>query len=165
MKRLIFLRHAKSSWDSDSVNDHSRPLNERGRSEAPLLGPRLTDRGCRPDLVLCSDAARARQTWELAASTMDPKPTTELDRRLYLAGPHQIREILAGRDDADVETLLLVGHNPGWEHCVAWFTGEEITLKTATAAVLKAKHDGPWSEQLARAESFTLEDVFRAVDS
>ena len=150
--------------EADAVNDHSRPLNERGRSEAPLLGARLTERGCRPDLVLCSDAVRARQTWELAESTMDPKPRLDLDRRLYLAGPHQIREILAERDD-DAETLLLVGHNPGWEHCVAWFTGHDTTIKTATAAVLTAKRDASWPELVASPQSFTLDDVFRAVGS
>jgi len=163
MKRLILLRHAKSSWESDAVNDHSRPLNDRGRSEAPLLGPRLTERGCQPDLVLCSDATRARETWELAQSTMDPKPPVELERRLYLAGPHQVREVLTERDDA-AETLLLVGHNPGWEHCVAWFAGAEVTIKTATVAVLRAKRDASWRDLVSEAGGFTLEDSFRAVD-
>lgn len=164
MKRLIFLRHAKSSWDSDAANDHARPLNERGRAEAPLLGPRLTERGCTPDLVVCSDAARARETWELAESTLDPPPRVEVDPRLYLAGPHQVREVVAERSE-DVETLLLVGHNPGWEHCVAWFTGEEIVLETAKVAVLTARREAEWSQLSRDPAQFELTDSFRAVES
>jgi len=163
MKRLIFLRHAKSSWDSEAVNDHSRPLNERGRSEAPLLGPRLGERGWSPDLVICSDATRARQTWELASSTLDPRPPVEHDRRLYLAGPHQIREVVAERAD-ETRTLLLVGHNPGWEDSVAWFTGQDTVLKTATAAVLTSRTEATWAELTAAPEGFELTDVFRAVE-
>lgn len=164
MKRLILLRHAKSSWDTDAANDHSRPLNERGRAEAPLLGPRLVERGWRPDRVLCSDAVRARETWELAESTLDPRPAVHLDRRLYLAGPHQIREVVQDQPE-DVGTLLLVGHNPGWEDCVAWFAGEDVVLKTATVAVLESKEDASWVDLMAKPQTFSLQDLFRAVES
>ncbi|NJK89227.1 MAG: hypothetical protein HC923_07355 [Myxococcales bacterium] len=86
MKRLVLLRHAKSSWESDATSDHERPLNERGRLEAPLIGARLVEKGVVPDLVLCSDAIRALDTWRLAETTLPRRPETRIVDTLYLAG-------------------------------------------------------------------------------
>ncbi len=162
MKRLILLRHAKSSWESDAVNDHSRPLNERGRTEAPLLGPRLNEAGWVPERVLCSDAMRARQTWELAQGALNPRPAYELEPRLYLAGPHQLRDVLSEVPD-EVATLLLVGHNPGWEEAIDWFSGRDTRLKTSTAALLAAKTESPWPALVEQRGSFRFVDLLRAV--
>ena len=114
MKRLTLLRHAKSSWDQAGLDDHDRPLAERGRRDAPRIGERLTRRGLRPDLVLSSTALRARETAELVSAALGggSRPKLALEPRIYLASPDELLAVLAGIDDA-VGELVLVGHNPG----------------------------------------------------
>ncbi|NIP89767.1 MAG: histidine phosphatase family protein, partial [Gammaproteobacteria bacterium] len=70
MKTLLLLRHAKSSWDDPSLEDFDRPLAPRGEKAAPVMAAYLASKGLRPDLVLCSPAARARQTWALVAQSL-----------------------------------------------------------------------------------------------
>lgn len=112
-RTLLVLRHAKSSWNDDSLDDHERPLAPRGRRAAPAMGRWLSEHAPRPDLVLCSDAVRAAQTWDLVASELPP-PTPEVThtRAVYLASPGRLLDMVAAVRD-DVGTLLLVGHNPG----------------------------------------------------
>ncbi len=113
MKRLVLLRHAKSSWSEDGLPDSERPLSGRGERDAPRMGARLRDRDIRPDLVLSSHALRARRTAALIARTLDyPEDGLRLDARLYLATPLEILAVVAEQADA-VDCLLVVGHNPG----------------------------------------------------
>jgi phosphohistidine phosphatase len=93
--------------------DISRPLAERGERDALRIGERLHEQRLRPTLILTSPAARALRTAQLVASAIDyPQGGIALDRGLYLAEPAVIVEIIAAQDTA-VETLLVVGHNPG----------------------------------------------------
>ena len=62
MKHLIILRHAKSNWSDLSLSDHDRPLNQRGKNSAPIMGQRLSKKSIQPQIVLCSTAARAQAT-------------------------------------------------------------------------------------------------------
>ncbi|MFH9728694.1 SixA phosphatase family protein [Streptomyces sp. NPDC017254] len=112
------MRHAKSAWP-EGVADHDRPLGPRGLRDAPAAGRFLAENGGPPDLVLCSPARRARQTWELAAAELvSPAPTpTVHDPRLYGADGADLLDVLHGVPD-EVTTLLLVGHNPGLEDLV-----------------------------------------------
>ena len=113
MKRLILLRHAKSSWSEEGLPDFERPLSHRGERDAPRMGARLRDRGIRPDLVLSSPAFRARRTATLVARELDYSDEgIRLDARLYLATPAEILAVVAEQADA-VDYLLVVGHNPG----------------------------------------------------
>ena len=64
MKQLILMRHAKSSWESSALIDHERPLNARGRHDAPVIGHYLWQKGVKPDLIISSDSLRTRQTVE-----------------------------------------------------------------------------------------------------
>jgi len=113
MKRLILLRHAKSSWDDDSLADHERPLSPRGRDDAPEMGRRLARLGVAPDLLLTSSARRARATAERIAAELPPdRRRIVLEPALYLASPGEMLAVIAGVDDACTE-LLLVAHNPG----------------------------------------------------
>lgn len=105
-RRLILIRHAKSSWDDPALSDHERPLNQRGRRAAPLIGAWLRENGYRPDEVLCSDAVRARET--LAALGLDA-PVTYLSR-LYHAEPETILAVLR---EAQGRVVAVIGHNPG----------------------------------------------------
>jgi phosphohistidine phosphatase len=113
VKRLILLRHAKSSWSEQGLPDFERPLSGRGERDAPRMGARLRERGIHPDLVLSSPALRARRTASLVARALDyADDAIELDATLYLAAPAEILAVVAKKPDA-VHCLLVVGHNPG----------------------------------------------------
>ena len=121
MKTLILMRHAKSAWDAGDLSDHDRPLSERGRAAAPIMGQWLKSNRMRPDLILCSTAKRATETLE-AVSEYLPK-TTETCRleTLYMALP---REILAAIAKVKADTLMLIGHNPGIGSLAHWLAGD-----------------------------------------
>ena len=112
MKTLYLLRHAKSSWADPSLADHDRPLNGRGRRAAKLMGAYLREGDHRPDLVLCSTAARTRETLADVMVELDVEPEIDWDGDLYLAAPHQMLDLLRAVPDT-VESVLMVGHNPG----------------------------------------------------
>ncbi|MEM1022678.1 MAG: histidine phosphatase family protein [Myxococcota bacterium] len=158
MRRLILLRHAKSVWDTPDA-DHGRTLSPRGERDAGRVADRLRNLGWVPDGVRSSDAARTRQTWEHMAGRFDAEPPVEFQAFLYLAGPHEVSKVLA-QTSAETETLMLIGHNPGWEDSVAYLSGEATTLKTCSAALLEAQRDS-WPE-LAEPSSWRLVDVVRA---
>ncbi|MBF9028832.1 histidine phosphatase family protein [Rhodobacterales bacterium HKCCE3408] len=108
--RLILIRHAKSDWGEAGLDDHDRPLNERGRRAAPKIGSWLAARGYLPDAALVSTALRTRQTWDLIAAELSDPPDPVFSRGLYLAEP---RALLAAIRGAQGTCLALVGHNPG----------------------------------------------------
>lgn len=107
-RRLILMRHAKSSWDDPAQPDHARPLNARGRRSAAALGTWLRGKGHLPDTVLCSDAARTRET--CARLGLGVRPVKYLPA-LYHASTGVILDQL--RQGGAGGTVLLVGHNPG----------------------------------------------------
>jgi phosphohistidine phosphatase len=94
MKRLILTRHAKSSWDDPLMNDHDRPLNERGKAAAADLGQWLASRGYVPSEVLCSDAVRTRATFSGLAPALPGAPVLDLKPALYPAGPDVMLAVL-----------------------------------------------------------------------
>ncbi|MDG4650228.1 histidine phosphatase family protein [Roseibacterium sp. SDUM158017] len=107
---LILIRHAKSDWDHPGLEDHDRPLNERGRASAPRIGAWLAARGFLPQAVLCSSARRTRETWEGIASRLPDPPEPVHTRGLYLASP---AAILNAMRDTEAASLAVIGHNPG----------------------------------------------------
>ncbi|MFZ5709021.1 MAG: SixA phosphatase family protein [Pseudomonadota bacterium] len=110
-RRLILVRHAKSDWDDPSLDDHDRPLNRRGRRSAAELGEWLHSRGYEPDQVLCSSAARTRETWaRVAATPLEVTPQVDYLTGLYHAGPDVMLRALR-RAAGDV--VMMIGHNPG----------------------------------------------------
>ncbi|MFI7412797.1 SixA phosphatase family protein [Streptomyces sp. NPDC049627] len=150
LRRLVVLRHAKSAWP-DGVADHERPLAPRGRRDAPVAGRMLADADCLPDLALCSTAARARETWELASAQWGTPPPVRHEPRLYAA---DVPDLLAVAHEVspEVGTLLLVGHNPGLEELVLELAGEglddtldEVRTKFPTSAIaVLAWHGTTW---------------------
>lgn len=110
MKRLILMRHAKSSWAVAGQPDHDRPLNPRGRRAAGLIGDWLRTRGYLPDLALVSDAARAQQSWTYLAEALGHPPMTPLPQ-LYHASPDAMLDLLRAADPA--QCVLMIGHQPG----------------------------------------------------
>jgi phosphohistidine phosphatase len=112
-KRLILLRHAKSSW-TEGVEDHERPLSDRGRRAAPVMGHYLQKAGLHPDLVLVSTARRAQETWSRTLRALKGPIEARNSREIYAASPDKLLDVIHGVDPS-VRTLMLVGHNPGLE--------------------------------------------------
>jgi phosphohistidine phosphatase len=112
-KRLFLLRHAKSSWDDSKVDDHSRPLNERGKRDAPRMGRQMRQRGCAPDRIASSSAVRAYATARAVARELRYRvgAIVKSDER-YLAEPATLLACVHATSDA-VGSLMLVAHNPG----------------------------------------------------
>ncbi len=108
-RKLVLLRHAKSAWPD--VPDHERPLARRGRRDAPAMGRWLRAAGYLPDLVLCSTARRARETWQLAQAELGATPPASFDGRVYEASATQLLDLIRRAPPA-ARTLLIVGHDP-----------------------------------------------------
>ena len=133
MKTLLVLRHAKSSWNDSARDDHERPLSKRGRRDGPRMGKLLREYGLIPDIVISSDAERARRTAEAVAEAARYAGEILLDQHLYMAGPADILSRLRTvRENA--ETVMIVGHNPGLEELLEQLTGTGQDLPTAALA-------------------------------
>ncbi|MGH3766239.1 MAG: SixA phosphatase family protein [Pseudonocardiaceae bacterium] len=150
-RRLILLRHAKSAWPPETP-DALRPLAERGLRDAPAIGRWLRTHIDRIDLVVCSPAVRAAQTWELAAAELAATPHVRHDERLYGASAAELLTV-AHQLPEQASTAALVGHNPGLEDLLALLTGVDELLKTSAIAVMTA----PVSWETAHPDSWTLE--------
>lgn len=137
---LTVLRHAKSAWP-EGVPDRERPLAERGRADAPAAGKWLREREPFFELVLCSPAIRARQTWELVAGELTEVPFVRYEERLYDATAGGLLAVTHDLSDA-ARSVLLIGHNPGLSDLVTGLTGTPHELKTASIAVLR--WSGEW---------------------
>jgi phosphohistidine phosphatase len=154
LRHLVVLRHAKSAWP-EGVPDHRRPLAPRGRRDAPAAGRALAEADVLPDLALCSTAVRARQTWDLASAQWSTPPPVHHDARLYGADASELLEVVH-EVPAEVETLVLIGHNPGLEELVLALAGdglddtlERVRVKFPTAAVAVLAWRGTGWEALA----------------
>ncbi len=115
MKRLILMRHAKSSWDTPGLDDHQRPLNGRGQQAATAIGAWLKTHNHIPDQILSSSSTRTRETCERLKLEAEK---TFVDR-LYHADPAEMQQVL---QSATGQTVLMLGHNPG----IAWFAHDLV---------------------------------------
>jgi len=140
MKTLFILRHAKSSWEDTDLSDFDRPLNERGRSAAPLVGGVMRTNQFQPDVILSSPAKRAKETAALVKETAEIAGEIRFDRRIYEASPAKLLEVVA-EQNGNIESILLVGHNPGLEGLVRFLTGESQPMPTAALAVIDLDTD------------------------
>ena len=112
MKQLLLCRHAKSSWKDGSLADIDRPLNKRGRKNAPEMGQRLYQRGVVPDLIVSSPARRARKTAEYLAKELGiAKKRIKIINAVYCAYPLKLLEVVNNLDNGSAR-VMLVGHNP-----------------------------------------------------
>ena len=134
MKRLGILRHAKSSWDDPRLDDFNRPLNERGRTAARLMGRELTRRDIRFDLVVASPAARVRETIDGIREHNDFAAPVRFEPRIYDAGEQTLLSLVQALP-ASVKAALLVGHNPGFQQIVDVLSREDATGFRARVAV------------------------------
>jgi phosphohistidine phosphatase len=140
-RTLILLRHAKSDWSGDEA-DIARPLARRGRRQAPDAGRWLAANIDSIDLAVVSPASRARSTWDLVSARLDVPPGTQVDDRAYAASDHELLAVVRELPD-DIETVVLVGHNPGIEDLASFLTGESAPMPTSALAVITVS--GSWS--------------------
>lgn len=133
MKDLLVLRHAKSSWKDSDLVDHDRPLNKRGKKDAPRIGKLLRKERLIPELILTSSARRARDTAEAAADASGYTPEIRHIPSFYQADLETFYDILSHLND-DIDRVMIVGHNPEMEELVDALTDESITLTTAAVA-------------------------------
>ena len=140
MKTLLLVRHAKSSWKDRSLTDHLRPLNKRGRRDAPVIGRRLAERGVEVELMISSSAARAMATAEAIAEEIE-YPWDEIveEDRLYEADTEQILSVLEEQDNW-IDSLMLVGHNPGLTALASYLSRSNIG-NVPTAGVVDLRYD------------------------
>jgi phosphohistidine phosphatase len=148
MKTLLILRHAKSSWKFPDLSDHDRPLNRRGKRDAPRMGKALKERELVPDLVISSTATRAKDTASAVAKHSGYKGKRIRFESLYAAEPGAYLAVLRELTD-NYQRVLIVGHNPGVEELIELLTGEIHIVPTCTLAQIEFDIE-KWSDMLRR---------------
>jgi len=144
-RRLILLRHAKSDWPD--VPDRDRPLAKRGRRDAPRIGRWLREHGDQPDVVVVSDAARTRQTWDLVAPELGGSPAVRFEPRAYAASALTLLYLVQELPDA-YRAAMLIGHNPAIAELATSLAeppdADAAPLRFPTAAVAVLEFSGDW---------------------
>jgi len=124
MLRLFLFRHAKSSWTDPGLDDHDRPLNPRGKRAALLIGRFMRTQKLMPDLVLCSPARRARDTWKLASAELGAAPRLVMEEALYDFGNGgRILDTVRAKAET-TKSVMVVGHNPSIERLARRLIGK-----------------------------------------
>jgi phosphohistidine phosphatase len=136
MKTLLLLRHAKSSWKNPQLEDHERPLNKRGKRDAPRMGQLLKRENLLPDLIVSSSAKRCRRTAELVATATGYRGETHITGKLYEASGARLLEAIS-EFPSDRSRILLIAHNPGLEELLEKLTGTHRLLPTGALAWLE----------------------------
>jgi phosphohistidine phosphatase len=136
MKTLLILRHAKSSWDFTELSDHDRPLNNRGKRDAPRIGRKLLKERLIPQLIISSSAIRAYSTAEKVAKACGYEREIVVDSSLYGSGYIAYLNVLRIQND-QLHIIMLVGHNPDSEQLLEILTGRMVTMPTCTVACVK----------------------------
>ncbi|MFL5259294.1 MAG: SixA phosphatase family protein [Hyphomicrobiales bacterium] len=123
MIRLLLLRHAKSSWSDPALEDRDRPLSERGLAAAPAMGAFMRKEKLIPDLVLCSPARRALDTWTLASNELGASPKVLVEDAVYDFGNgERVLDAVRGKGSG-ATAVLVVGHNPSLERLAPRLVG------------------------------------------
>lgn len=123
VRRIFFLRHAKSDWGDPGREDHDRDLSPRGRDAAQRVATYCRRAGIAPALILCSTATRARETLGLVLPGLTPPGRVEYENKLYLAEPERLLHRLQAVDD-DEASIMVVGHNPGFHALAVALVGD-----------------------------------------
>jgi len=131
----LILRHAKSSWEFEELSDHDRPLNNRGRRDAPLMGRKLLKEQLVPQIIISSSAVRAHSTAKKVAKACGYEDEILIDPALYGSGYSDYLNVLTNQED-EHDIIMLVGHNPISEQLVEVLTGEIVTMPTCAIACI-----------------------------
>jgi phosphohistidine phosphatase len=164
MRRLLLLRHAKSSWDQPDLADHDRPLSPRGRRAARALREQLRGLIEPPDVVVCSSAARTIETMQLIRPGLPSSTSVTVDETLYGAGVDELLDRVR-RLPSTAAGVLLIGHNPGIGDLAVMLAGQgdraaraSLAAKFPTAALAILTIDGEWTA--AAPGAATLEEYW-----
>ena len=136
MRTLYLLRHAKSSWKDDSLADFDRPLKGRGRDAAEQMGKRLASEKLNDAILVCSPAARTRETAEIVLKHSRLRMDQRFDERIYEASLRDLLQVVSEIPD-EKQTAMMIGHNPGFEELLAFLTGEARHMPTCALAKIK----------------------------
>jgi phosphohistidine phosphatase len=135
MLTLSLLRHAKSDWSGFGMDDIDRPLSERGLEAAPRMGAYMASAGLRPQVILCSQAVRTRQTLDLVLPFLGDAPEISIERGLYLASSAAMIARLHRVPDK-ASQVMMIGHDPGMHETALALSGRG---ETGTMAALARK--------------------------
>ena len=144
MKTLLLMRHAKSSWKDTELADHERPLNKRGKKDAPFMGEILKEKELLPQKILASTAVRVRETVEGLVQGSDYTGEIEFSDALYLAEADVYRTAIQALPDT-LERVMVIGHNPGMESLLQLLCGRIESLPTSSVAYISLPVQS-WSE-------------------
>lgn len=160
-RTLVILRHAKAKSPGD-VADINRPLTSRGHADAAAAGAWLSHRGYLPQLVLCSPARRTRQTWHGVAVALATAPQVSYDEDLYAASAGALLNRITAVAD-DVETVLVIGHNPGMSQLSMLLDpGRADPDGLPTAGLAVHRWQGSWAECAPRGAALEAAHTARA---
>lgn len=146
MKKLVLIRHAKSSWEDPDLDDSERPLNKRGKKDVPIMAGRLRALEMFPDLFLSSPAVRALTTARAIAEGIDyPQESIVENEEIYLADVPELLSVVGAIDDGN-DLVFLVGHNPGLTD-LANHLGDTPVDNIPTCGICSLEFDVPsWKE-------------------
>lgn len=154
-KTLIIMRHGKSDWSSQAARDFDRPLNPRGRRDAPVMADWLRKQSLMPDVFVSSPARRAMDTAKLVCETLECDPGNIVsDAEIYEAGRQELLNAI-GRHAGDANSLMLFGHNPGLDSLVSYLASEAPPqtaagkLMTTAAIAILVTDTGSWQLEQA----------------
>ncbi len=147
MKTLYLMRHAKSSWSFDELSDQERPLNDRGRDDAPRMGQALAKRRIVPDLLVSSPAVRAMSTAVLVARELKyPSATIVVEPAIYQADMDELLAVIRALPDT-AAAVLLTGHNPTITDVANYLSPSPLSGEMPTAAVICLRFQaGQWTD-------------------
>jgi len=129
MKKLYIIRHAKSSRSDETLEDFERPLNKRGKENAPMIGERLKEKGIMPDIIISSPAKRAKSTAEMIAKEIGYKKKILFDENIYESSVDELCKILTSINDKN-SAVFLVGHNPSLNDLAYYYVHHEVNIPT-----------------------------------
>lgn len=158
-RRLVVMRHAQARPADTGEGDHERRLTDPGRRDARRIADRLVELSWAPERVVCSDAARTVETWSRMVERLPRVAAVVTTPELYGAGMEELAAVVAEQPD-EAGSLLVLGHNPGWEEIVATLSGEHVALGTSNAALLARTGAPGWREALEPG-SWRLVDLLR----
>jgi phosphohistidine phosphatase len=150
MKTLLILRHAKSSWNNPELADIDRPLNKRGKRDAPRIGALLREEDLIPDIIISSPAVRARKTAKAVSKASGYEGKIEINEDYYPGYTESFIESFYSLEER-IGSVMIVAHNPGLEEFLYDLTGESVRLPTSALAQVLLPID-EWFELEERTE-------------
>ncbi len=158
MKTLLLVRHAKSSWDTPGMKDFDRPLNERGRKDAPEMAKRVKDKGINIDLVVTSPAKRAKKTAQFFAEVFgEKKGEIKLVDELYLAAPEAFARTIQSLDNHS-GCVALFAHNPGITEFASSLSNVRVDDMPTCAVFAVQAEVNHWNEFMQAEKKFLFFD-------